>query len=139
MKHSDCSVLNSHLDLIVLRLAVIAIFLVFGTFKWFDFEVEALKPLFSQTWLSFLPYLFGDAGASYALGIVENIICLCLIIGFVKPKFGVVGALGVLMTSLVTLSLMFQMGFEGFILKDLLLVGASLVILKNDLKRVCCS
>ncbi|WP_291952862.1 DUF417 family protein [Campylobacter sp.] len=128
--------INTNIDKFVLRFAVILVFVVFGISKWFDFEVELLKPLFANTWLAFLPHFLGDAGASYALGVVEGIIYICLIIGFFNPKFGVIGALGVLATSLTTLSLMIQLSFDGFIFKDVLLVGASLVILKFDLKRI---
>ncbi|AJC88443.1 DUF417 family protein [Campylobacter insulaenigrae] len=128
--------INTNIDKFVLRFVVILVFLAFGISKWFDFEVELLKPLFSKTWLAFLPHLFGDAGASYALGIVEGIIYICLIIGFFNPKFGVIGALGVLATSLTTLSLMIQLGFDGFLFKDVLFIGASCVILKFDLKRI---
>ncbi len=131
-----CRILNTSVDVFVLRLAVIVVFLVFGISKWFDFEVEELKPMFASTWLKFLPSLLGDAGASYALGIVEGIIYICLIISFLNPKFGIIGALGVLATSLTTLSLMMQMGFDGFLLKDVLFIGSSLVILKHDLKRI---
>ena len=58
-------------DIIFARLSVIIVLAVMGNYKWFEFEVEALKPLFSQTWLSFLPSALGDAGASYFLGVVR--------------------------------------------------------------------
>ena len=51
-------------DIIFARFSVIIVLAVMGNYKWFEFEVEALKPLFSQTWLSFLPSALGDAGAS---------------------------------------------------------------------------
>ena len=52
-------------DNIFARLSVIIVLAVMGNYKWFEFEVEALKPLFSQTWLSFLPSALGDAGARF--------------------------------------------------------------------------
>nr|WP_314881643.1 DUF417 family protein [uncultured Campylobacter sp.] len=78
-------------DIIFARLSVIIVLAVMGNYKWFEFEVEALKPLFSQTWLSFLPSALGDAGASYFLGVVETAGYLSLIAGFFKPKAGIVG------------------------------------------------
>lgn len=120
----------------MLRLSVIIIFLAFGTTKWFEFEVEILKPLISPTWLSFLYDLFGYHGASYFLGVVENIAFISLFIGFWKPKFGVLGAILVLGTALVTLSMLPQLGFNSFIFKDILLFGAALTLLKQDLNRV---
>ena len=60
-------------DIVFARLSVIIVLAVMGNYKWFEFEVEALKPLFSQTWLSFLPSALGDAGASYFFGVVETV------------------------------------------------------------------
>lgn len=136
MKKLIFSFLNTNIDIIILRSAVLTIFLVFGTFKWFEFEIEELKPLFSATWLVFLPNFFGDAGASYVLGTIETLIYICLILAFFNPKFGIIGDLGILFTSLTTLSLMIQMGFDAFLFKDILFVGASLIFLKYDLKRI---
>lgn len=36
--------IKSDYDIVILRLSVIIIFILFGTYKWFDFEVMALKP-----------------------------------------------------------------------------------------------
>lgn len=128
--------LASNLDIIILRLCITLIFLVYGIFKWYEFEVQALKPLFDATWLTILPQLFGYHGASYFLGIVEGIAYLSLIIAFFKPKAGILGDLIVIATGLVTLSLMPQLGkLDGFIFKDLLLVGGGLVLLKHDLRH----
>ena len=106
-------------DIIFARLSVIIVLAVMGNYKWFEFEVEALKPLFSQTWLSFLPSALGDAGASYFLGVVETVGYLSLM-------------------ALSTLSLLPQLGkIDGFIFKDLFLLGLGLVLLKYDLARLC--
>jgi len=125
-------------DIIFARLSVIIVLAVMGNYKWFEFEVEALKPLFSQTWLSFLPSALGDAGASYFLGVVETVGYLSLIVGFFKPKAGIVGDLIVIVMALTTLSLLPQLGkIDGFIFKDLFLLGLGLVLLKYDLARLC--
>lgn len=126
----------SRLDIIVLRLCVTLIFLVYGISKWFEFEVEALKPLFDATWLSVLPALLGYHGASYFLGIVEGIACISLIAAFFKPRAGIAGGLIVTATGIVTVSLLPQLGqLDGFIFKDLLLIGGGLVLLKHDLQH----
>ena len=127
--HSDC-------DMVILRLSVILIFMLFGTYKWFDFEVTGLEPLISSTWLNILYILFGVHGGSYFLGVVETAGFLALIIGFFRPAAGVSGDIIVIVTGITTLSLLPQMGeINGFIIKDLLLVGAGAVLLKHDLKR----
>jgi len=51
--------IKSDYDIVILRLSVIIIFILFGTYKWFDFEVMALKPLISPTWLNILYIMFG--------------------------------------------------------------------------------
>ena len=136
MKHFIDNFKKSNLDIIVLRICVLLIFLVYGIAKWFDFEVELLKPIISNTWLSFLYSLFGYHGASYFLGIVEGIAYISLALGFFRPKLGIIGDLIVIGTALVTLSLLPQLGrLDGFIFKDVLLIGAGLVLLKNDLNQ----
>lgn len=130
--HQFC---HSAIDMVILRLSVIIVFLVFGNTKWFDFEVEALKPIITPTWLNFLYELFGHYGASYFLGVIESITYLFIIIGFFKPKFGVLGAILVIITALVTLSTLPQLGFNGFIFKDILLIGAGAVLFKYDLNK----
>ncbi len=126
---------KSNIDVLFLRISVIIIFVTFGTFKWFNFEVEALKPLINKSWLIFLYDWFGYHGASYLLGIVETITYLCLIIGISRPKFGIIGSLGLLGTAVVTISILPQIGFNSFIFKDILLIGIALVLLKIDLNR----
>lgn len=128
--------IRSDYDMVILRLSVISIFMLFGTYKWFDFEVMGLEPLISSTWLNILYVLFGIHGGSYFLGIVENIAFLALIVGFFRPAAGVLGDIIVVVTGITTLSLLPQLGkVDSFIIKDVLLIGAGAVLLKYDLKR----
>ncbi|ASK27633.1 DUF417 family protein [Neisseria chenwenguii] len=127
---------QSDIDIAVLRFSVIFIIALFGIYKWFDFEVEALKPLISGSWLNFLYTLFGFHGASYFLGVVEGIAYIALALGYVKPKIGVVGDLLVILIGVVTLSTLPQVGMDSFIVKDIILLGAGLVLLKHDFGKV---
>lgn len=128
--------MHGQTDIVILRLSVIFIFALFGTYKWFNFEVMALEPILSQSWLTILYTLFGHFGASYFLGVVENITFTALIIGFLKPKVGVIGDLLVILMGITTLSILPQLShIDSFIIKDILLIGAGLVLLKFDLKR----
>jgi len=127
----------SGLDIVALRLSVIFIFALFGTYKWFGFEINSLKPLLFATWLQVLYTLFGIKGGSYFLGVVENITFIALFIGFFRPAIGAVGAVLVIITGLTTLSLLPQLGkIDSFIIKDILLIGAGLVLLRHDLVRL---
>lgn len=127
---------QSSIDFILLRLSVILVFLVFANTKWFEFEVELLKPIISKSWLSFLYDWFGFHTTSYLLGVVESIAYISLVIGFLNPRVGILGSVLVLGTSLVTISLLVNLGFNGFIFKDILLIGISIVLLKYDLNRL---
>ena len=56
---------------------------------------------------------------------------------FFKPKIGLIGDLLVILTGITTLSIIPQLGhIDSFIIKDVLLVGAGLVLLKFDLKLI---
>ena len=136
MKNFINGFIRSDYDMVILRLSVITIFMMFGTYKWFDFEVMALEPLISTTWLNILYILFGVHGGSYFLGVVETITFLALIIGFFRPAAGILGDMIVIVTGITTLSLLPQLGkIDSFIIKDVLLIGAGAVLLKYDLKR----
>jgi len=138
MNKKITGLLRGQADLVILRLTVIFIFALFGTYKWFDFEVMALQPLISKTWLHFLYGLFGVNGGSYFLGVVETFTFLALILAFIKPLAGVIGDILVIVTGLTTLSLLPQLGkIDSFIVKDILLIGAGVVLLKHDLIRLC--
>ncbi|MCJ3091831.1 DUF417 family protein [Klebsiella quasipneumoniae] len=136
MKNFFKSFIRSDNDMVILRLSVITIFMLFGTYKWFDFEVMALEPIISSTWLNILYILFGVHGGSYFLGVMETLTFLALIIGFFRPAVGVLGDIIVIVTGITTLSLLPQLGkIDSFIIKDVLLIGAGAVLLKHDLKR----
>ncbi|MDO4710107.1 MAG: DUF417 family protein [Pseudomonadota bacterium] len=126
---------QSNFDIFILRASVFLVFLVYGVFKWFQFEVDALEKMLPQTWLGFLYPLLGAHGASYLLGIVEGVAYISLFLGFFRPRLGITGDVLVIITGLVTLSLMPQLGFNGFIFKDVMLLGAGLVLLKHDLNH----
>ncbi|QKG28376.1 YkgB family protein [Campylobacter sp. RM16187] len=128
---------NSEFEIKFARFALILVLFLFGNYKWFEFEVELLKPIISATWLNFLYAIFGFHGASYFLGVIESIGYIALAIGYKKPKAGILGALIVILTGLVTLSLMPQLGKpDGFILKDIFMVALGFIILKYDLTRI---
>lgn len=43
MKNFINRFIHSDYDIVILRLSVIGVFMLFGTYKWFDFEVMALS------------------------------------------------------------------------------------------------
>jgi uncharacterized membrane protein YkgB len=123
-------------DTIALRLSLIVVFLFFGIAKWFEFEVEALTPIITTTWLSILKDMLGLHGTSYFLGVVELTTVALLVLGFKNPMAGAAGATLIVLTGVVTLSLLPQLGtIDGFILKDIMVVAIGLTLLKQDLVR----
>ncbi|MDH0867367.1 DUF417 family protein [Mitsuaria sp. GD03876] len=124
--------------------------LLIGALKFTAVEVEALKPLIANTpWLSFLYPLFGEAGASYFLGVVELLTAALLLASPWSARAAIAGGALASLTFLVTTSIMFALpmwdpragGFPwlnelgGFLIKDIALLGVSLVVLGEGLQR----
>ena len=135
---------------VVALIGVVLPLLLIGGLKFTQLEVEALKPLIGGTpWLAWMYLVFGEAGASYVLGVVEITTALLLIASPWSARAGMVGgALGGL-TFLVTSSLLFALpvweeslgGFPAlsgagqFLIKDVALLGISLVVIGESLAR----
>jgi reactive chlorine resistance protein C len=127
---------------VVLPLAMI------GILKFTPIEVDALKPLIGGTpWLAWLYPVFGESGASYLLGVVELLTATLLIASPWSVRAG--GALATL-TFTVTVSTMLALpiweqgsgGFPwlnalgSFLIKDVALLGVSLVVLAENVARL---
>ena len=121
-----------------------------GALKFTQIEAEALKPLISNTpWLAWLYLVFGETGTSRLLGTVELITAGLLIASLWRPWAGIVGGLIAAATFLVTVSTLFALpiweagsggfpwlNFVGtFLIKDVALLGISLVILAEGQTR----
>lgn len=128
---------------VVLPLALI------GLFKFTQYEIDALVPAISGTpWLSWMYPVFGEAGASYFLGVVEIVTAVLLIASYWSPKAAIIGGALASFTFVVTLSLMLSLGFwheelgfpfissfGQFLIKDVALLGVSLTVLAKGLAR----
>lgn len=143
-----------HLDNYLMRGAMIVIFLLFGYQKWFAAGAQALIPFVSHgPFTSWLYPAFGIRGGSWSLGIAESLIAALLIAGFWNKTLGMFGALGSVATYICTLSILPFMpnaweasagGFPAmapdttaFLMKDVVLLSASVYLLKQDALRVC--
>ncbi|GGC61827.1 DUF417 family protein [Chelatococcus reniformis] len=121
-----------------------------GISKFTQSEIEGVEPLLTGTpWLAWLPALLGAAGASYLLGVVEVATAVLFLAGLRWPLAGVAaGAFGAA-TFAVTVSILLAQpiwdtesgGFPWlnslgqFIIKDVALLGISLVVLGEGLLR----
>ena len=112
-----------------------------GSLKFTQPEIEALKGLIGATpWLSWLYPVFGEAGASYFLGVVEITAALLLIASFWSPRAGVAGGALAVLTFFVTSTLLllpmaWDPQFGGFpylgplgqfLIKDVALLGIAI-------------
>lgn len=134
--------------------ALIGVFLpllLIGILKFTQIEIDALKPLFANTpWLAWMASVFGDAGASYFLGVVEIATAFLLLASPWSPRAGVVGGAVATLTFVITTSILFALpiwepasgGFPwlnstgSFLIKDVALLGISLAILGESLARL---
>ena len=132
-------------NLALLRWALVIVFLWFGAMKFTAYEAAGIAPFIGSSpvvgWLG----MFGTQGQSYFIGVIELSTALALILGAVRPLFSALGALMSTATYLVTLTFLLTTpgvaeptagGFPAisavpgqFLLKDVVLLAASLVLL----------
>lgn len=119
----------------ILRYGLAFLLLLFGTFKFFQFEAEGIQPLLMHSpFLGWLPVTFGVRGSAAVIGTVELLAALGIAAGPWFPRLGTVGGLIATTTFLTTLSFLVTTpgvlapGNEagGFLLKDLILLGAAI-------------
>ncbi|TIX58579.1 MAG: DUF417 family protein [Mesorhizobium sp.] len=134
----------------ILALIGVMPLLMIGGMKFTAVEIEALRPLIGGTpWLAWMYPVFGEAGASYVLGVVEIATALLLIASPWSTRAGVAGGALAALIFLVTCSIMVALpiwepalGFPAlgpagqFLIKDIALLGISLVILGESLNRL---
>lgn len=119
----------------VLRYGLVGLLLLWGGFKFTAFEAEGIRPLVEHSpFLSWLYPVLGLRGASALIGIVELTAALLICTRRWRPRLSAVGSLIAAGTFLVTLSFLITTPgvfsptnpFGGFILKDVMLLGAAL-------------
>src|SRR6202049_2214602 len=139
------------LDYHLVRASMVLTFVLFGYQKWFDYEAQTLIPFISNGPLIFWLYpVFGIRGASVFLGVSEWLFGALLFLGFWNKRLGILGAIGSTGTFVMTVTIIPFMpngwdpvaGFPAmagnvpFLMKDVVLLAASLYLLKQDVVRV---
>lgn len=135
-----------------LRAALALVFLAFGYVKFFPFEADGVEPLIAgHPLLEWLLPLFGKAGASAFLGVVEIGAGVLLLLGFRSALASLAGGALAMMTFFITVTLFFFLpgvfeptaggfpaisGTGGFLLKDIVLFSAGLVFFVDALERL---
>ena len=125
--------------------------LLIGHSKFAAFEVEALKPLIGGTpWLAWMYGVSSPAGVSRFLGVIEIATALLLMASPWVPRAGAAGGALAALTFCVTVSILaalpiWDVGWGGwpalnglgqFLIKDVALLGISLVILGESAGRL---
>ncbi|WP_418459174.1 YkgB family protein [Brucella intermedia] len=138
-------------SLALLRWSLVVVFIWFGGMKFTAYEAAGIAPFIENSpIMSWLHALFGVQGASYVLGILELSTAAALILGAFQPIFSALGAAMSSATYLITLTFFFTTpgvaeqtagGFPAisaapgqFLLKDLVLLAASVSLLLASLK-----
>ncbi len=139
-------------ELALLRWALVIVFLWFGGMKFTAYEAQGIAPFIEHSPLmGWLHSLFGVQGASQFIGTLELATAAALILGAFKPIFSALGAAMSAATYAITLTFFLSTpgvaeptagGFPAisampgqFLLKDAVLLAASLVLLSAAVRR----
>ncbi len=137
-------------DLALLRWALVIVFLWFGAMKFTVYEADGIAPFIGHSPIMSWLGMFGTQGQSYFVGVIELSTAVALILGAFRPLFSALGALMSAATYLITLTFFITTpgvaelsagGFPAisaapgqFLLKDLVLLAASVVLVRASLR-----
>src|SRR5215207_7252047 len=119
----------------VLRYGLVGLLLFWGSLKFTQFEAEAIQPLLAYSpLLSWMLAVFDLRTASAMIGVIEIVFGLGILTRGLWPRVSGLASLGASGMFLVTLSFLFStpgvLALEspafGFLVKDLILLGAAL-------------
>jgi uncharacterized membrane protein YkgB len=127
---------------VLLRYGLVLFLALFGLAKFTDAEAQTIQPWVANS--PFLGWLYAVTslqGASNLIGVVELIIALLLAVRPWLPRASVVGSLGAIVTFLITFSFLFttpnvSVEWQGFLMKDVILVGAAVWTASDTLHAV---
>lgn len=148
----NSGLLKKDLDYHVIRASMVIMFFFFGYQKWFEYEAQILIPFISNgPLISWMYPVFGIRGASWFLGVAEWAFGALIFLGFWSRHLGILGALGSVVTFVMTVTIIPFMpggwaesagGFPAmvgnvpFLMKDVVLLAASIYLLKQDVARI---
>ena len=132
----------------ILRYGLVALLLLWGAMKFTAFEAEGIRPLVEHSpLLAWLYALLGIRGGAAVIGVIEIIAGLLIALRRWKPGLSAAGSLLAVGMFLVTLSFLVTTPgimeptnpFGGFVMKDIILLGAALSSAAEALRAVSLS
>ncbi len=126
----------------ILRYSLVLFLVLFGLAKFTEGEALTIQPWVANSpFLSWLYALTSVQGGSNVIGIIELIIGVLLAIRPWWPRASVIGSLGATIAFAITLSFLFTTpdlspAWSGFLMKDLVLIGAALWTAADSLRAI---
>ena len=149
---SKSGLLRKDLDYHLVRASMVIMFFFFGYQKWFEYEAQTLIPFISNgPLISWMYPVFGIRGASWFLGVSEWTFGSLILLGYWSKRLGILGAVGSVVTFIMTVTIIpfmpngwaesaggfpAMIGNVAFLMKDVVLLAASVYLLKQDVVRV---
>ncbi len=133
------------------RVGLVLCLLFIGLAKFTPEEAQGIQPLVSHSpFMSWMYSLWSLQTVSNIIGITELVIAVLLFVGIWSSRASLAGSLGAVLTFLVTISFLFStpgaiilghgfpaLGGTGqFLVKDVVLLGASVALLGEALERL---
>ena len=126
----------------ILRYSLVLFLVLFGLAKFTEAEAVTIQPWVANSpFLGWLYALTSVQGASNLIGVIELAIGVLLAIRPWWPRLSVIGSLGATITFAITFSFLFTTPglspeWSGFLMKDLVLVGAALWTAADSLRAL---
>ncbi|HEY4176424.1 MAG TPA: DUF417 family protein [Kofleriaceae bacterium] len=119
----------------ILRYGLVALLVLFGAMKFTAMEAQGIQPLIgNHPLMSWMTPAFGVQGASNIIGVVELAAAVMIATRRFSARLSAIGSLLATGTFIITLSFLFTTPgafspvspIGGFLMKDLILLGAAL-------------
>lgn len=126
----------------LLRYGLVLFLVLFGLAKFTEGEALTIQPWVANSpFLSWLYAVTSVQGGSNVIGIIELIVGVLLAVRPWWPRASVIGSLGATIAFAITLSFLvttpdLSPAWSGFLMKDLVLIGAALWTAADSLRAV---
>jgi reactive chlorine resistance protein C len=126
----------------ILRYSLVVFLVLFGLAKFTEGEALTIQPWVANSpFLSWLYAVTSVQGGSNVIGVIELITGVLLAIRPWWPRASVIGSLGATIAFAITLSFLFTTpdlspAWSGFLMKDLVLIGAALWTAADSLRAI---